>query len=116
MIIQELYDKITLAQPCHKADFLAHFDTSVKSILARYGAKYVLIPGAVYVRPAGIEDEAPVYEEYMGAIYDNILFLLTGNGDRKTDYVAEAEDAYKTVWRSLNRGKKFRAAGYTPIR
>ena len=87
----------------------------MRAILARYGPKYVLIPGETYSRPAGLRADVPVYDEYMGAIYDNILFLLTGNGDRKTDYVAEAEDAYKTVWRGLNRGKKFRSSDYNKV-
>ena len=112
MIVRELYDKVTLANPCNQADFLTHYDTSVRSILARYGARYVILPGAVYVRPAGLNDDSPVFEEYMNALYDNILFLLTGNGDRKTDYVQEAEDAYKTVWKVLMRGKHFRDANY----
>ena len=107
MIIKELYDKITLAHPCNQADFLTHYDTSVRAILARYGSRYVLLPGSEYVRPAGICDDSPVYEEYMNALYDNILFLLTGNGDRKTDYVQEAEDAYKTVWKRIMRNRRF---------
>lgn len=112
MIVQELYDKITLAHPCNQADFITHFDTSVRAILARYGTRYVLLPGENYVRPKGLQTDSPVFEEYMNALYDNILFLLTGNTDRKTDYVQEAEDAYKTVWKTLMRGKKFRDADY----
>lgn len=112
MIIRELYDKITLANPCSQADFLTHYDTSVRSLQARYGTRYVILPGTTYSRPAGLLEDVPVHEEYMMAIYDNILFLLTGNGDRKTDYVAEAEDAYKTVWKQYMRGKRFRDSGY----
>jgi len=112
MIIQELYDKITLANPCDQVDFLTHYDTTVRAILARYGKRYVLLPGTTYVRPTGLQDDSPVFEEYMNAIYDNILFMLTGNTDRKTDYVQEADDAYKTVWKSLMRGRKFRDSEY----
>ena len=107
MIVQEVYDKVTLSADCHQADFLTHFDTSVRAILAKYGSKYVLLPESQYTRPSGIYDTVPVYEEYMNAIVDNILFLLTGNPDRKTDYVAEADDAYKTVWHEKMRGKRF---------
>jgi len=112
MIVQELYDKITLANPCNQADFITHFDTSVRALIARYGTRYVVLPGAVYQRPSGLYDESPVFDEYMNAIYDNVLFLLTGNPDRKTDYVAEADDAYKTVWKRLMRGKHFRDSDY----
>ena len=115
MIIKELYDKINLANPCHQADFITHFDTSVRAVIARYGTKYVVLPGAVYQRPGNMQDDVPVYEEYMNALYDNILYLLTGNGDRKTDYVAEADDAYKTVWKTLMRGKHFRDSRYKEL-
>lgn len=107
MIIKELYDKITLVNPCNQATFLSHYDTSVRAILARYNTKYVVLPGAVYLKPVNINDDSPVFEEYMNAIYDNILFLLTGNGDRKTDYVAEADDAYKHVWTAYMKDKTF---------
>lgn len=112
MIAKELYESITLAAPCHQAEFLNNFDLTVRALLARYGPRYVLLPGAVYDKALGIEDEIPVLEFYYPAIRDNILYLLTGNGDRKTDYVAEADDAYKTAWRQIMRGRKFRDAGY----
>lgn len=115
MIIKELYDKITLSSPCKQSEFLSHFDTSVRSILARYGARYVLLPGTVYMKPVNIEEDTPVFEEYMNALYDNILFLLTGSTDRKTDYVQEAEDAYKTVWKRLTRGLKFRDSTFNHL-
>lgn len=112
MIVKELYDRVTLDTPCPKNTFLSHFDTTVRALIARYGRKYVIFRHQVYQRPITVEEDTPVYEEYFNAILDNITFLLTGNADRKTDYVQEAEDAYKSVGKAMLRGVKFRDANY----
>lgn len=112
MILKELYDKVTLVNPCSKAAFLTHFDTSVRALIARYGKRYVVLRNAVYSKPVNDEEDVPIYDEYMVALYSNILYLLTQNPDRKTDYLAEAEDAYKTVHTRRIRGVKFRDADY----
>lgn len=111
MIVKEVYDRVTLDTPCKQNEFLSHFDTSVRALIARYGKKYVILPHQLYQRPS-INEESPVYEEYFNAILDNIVYLLTANPDRKTDYVQEAEDAYKTVSKALLYGVKFRDSGY----
>lgn len=114
MIIKELYEKYTLDGQGKggQAVFMSHLDTTIRALMARYGAKYVVLRHQVYTRPISVEDEIPVHEEYFPAILDNILFLASGNPDRKTDYVQEAEDAYKTVWRKLLYGHKFRSSDY----
>ena len=113
MILKELYENVTQVEACGQDKFLSHVDTTVRALIARYGERYVLLPGnQAWIRVREIESEIPVYEAYFPAIRDNVLFMLTGNGDRKTDYVAEAEDAYKSVWRRKMRGKRFRDADY----
>lgn len=112
MILKELYENVLQVQDCRQSAFLSHVDTTVRSLIARYGKKYVLLSGAEWVRTKNIEGEIPVAEEYFVPIRDNILYLLTGNPDRKTDYVQEAEDAYKTVWRRKMRNKRFRSSDY----
>jgi hypothetical protein len=112
MIIKEMYEKVTMENPCGQAVFMSRLDTTVRSLIARYGKKYVVFRHQIYQRPVSVEDEIPVYEEYFPAILDNILFLTSGNSDRKTDYVQEAEDAYKSVSKALLRGVKFRDADY----
>lgn len=112
MILKEIYEKVQMICDCGPADFLAHFDTSARGLIARYGKRYVVLPRAVYVRPESIEESVPVYEEYYGALLDDILYRATGNPDRKTDAVQEAEDAYKSVSKALLRGAGFRDADY----
>lgn len=112
MILKELYENVTHVQGTSQDVFMSHVDTTVRALMARYGEKYVLLPGTVWGKTVNIGTDMPVYEEYFPAIRDNVLYLLTGNGDRKTDYVAEAEDAYKTVWRKRMKNRRFRSSDY----
>ena len=114
MNIKSIYDTVTLRHPCSHNQFLTHLDLTLRTLMSQFGMKYV-ISGDSYCIPRSIEDDIPVFDEYYAAAVDNILFLLTGDGDRKTDYVAESSDAYKTVWSKLAKGKKIVGGGYSYV-
>ena len=82
MIFKELYENVTHVQACGQDEFMSHVDTTVRALLARYDKEYVLLPKEVWIKHININDDLPVREEYFVAIRDNVLFLLTGNGDR----------------------------------
>lgn len=107
MIIDEIYESVTQTSATSPAVFLSHLDTTVRALIARHGVKYVCLPGQSYTKPEGTHDDIPIYEEYFPAIADNIRYLITANGDRKTDYVQEADDAFRRVWRRINAGSTF---------
>lgn len=109
MIVKEIYESVTATDPCRQEQFLLHLDTTVRALIAKYSLRYTLLPGTVYDRAMSVEEEIPVYEFYFPAIADNIRYLLSGNPDRKADYVSEAEDAYRSVWREKVKGTKFRS-------
>ena len=114
MNIKSLYDTVVLEAPCSHNQFLTHLDTTVRTLIAQFGMNYVIERGT-YGIPRYIDSDIPVYEAYYPAICDNIRFLLTGNGDRKTDYVSEADSAYKTVWTAKVRGKRILDRGYSDV-
>lgn len=107
MIIDEIYESVTQTTATSPAVFLSHLDTTVRALIARHGVKYVCLPGHPYTKPEGTHDDIPIYDDYFPAIADNIRYLITANGDRKTDYVQEADDAYRRVWRRINAGSTF---------
>jgi hypothetical protein len=74
-----------------------------------------VIQSGTYGIPRSIDIEIPVYDEYYPAIWDNMLLLLTGDGDRKTDYVAEANAAYKSVWSAKAKGRTLRDRRYYDV-
>lgn len=114
MNIKSLYDTVTLDTPCSHNQFLTHLDVTVRTLIAQYGMNYVIDCG-IYGVPRSIDNDIPVFEAYYPAICDNIRFLLTGEDDRKTDYVSEADSAYKTVWKFKANGKRIVDRGYYDV-
>lgn len=112
MNVKSIYDTVVLRYPCSHNQFLTHLDMTVRTLTAQYSMPYVIEKGASYGIPRSVESDIPVYEAYFPAIVDNVLFLLTGENDRKTDYVQEADAAYKSVWSAMAKGRSIRDRGY----
>jgi hypothetical protein len=93
-----LYDRVNLTAPLSKPEFIAFFNDSTAYIVAKYGEKYAC--DGKYTELSKVEDGSNINSLYSDAIADNIVFLKTGNVDRKTDFVEKAGNAYKTVWSS----------------
>lgn len=105
MNIKSLYDTVVLTNPCSHNAFLTHVDTTVRTLIAKYGVNYVCIRGTEYVRAKSVDDDISVYEDYFPCVLDNVLFLLTGDEAHKVDFINNSDYAYKTVWRRKSRGK-----------
>lgn len=112
MNLTNIYDAVTLTAPCTHNAFLTHFNASLMYLIAKYGLSYVIKSKKGYTKPESVYDDVPVYDDYAPAITDNIIYLITGNGERKTDFVMEAENAYKTVWSIKARKKRIYDRGY----
>ena len=112
MNTKSLYDCVTLRVTCSHNTFLTHLDLTVKSLMGRYKAPYVLRDAKVFTTPTSILDDIPVNEEYFSAIVANILNLLTGNVEFKSEYLSESDAAYKSVWSKKARKVKIRDRGY----
>lgn len=105
MVTKEIFDRICAETPCGEPAFLRHLDTTVRFLESKYGKKFVYT--TAYQKPYSVNDDIPVYDEYFPAVVDNILFLLTKDTDRRTDAIAEADYAYKTIWGARVHGKRF---------
>lgn len=114
MVIRDIYEAVTVTSPCSQPVFLAHLDTTVRSLMAKYGLKRVINNG-VYAKPCYINGDIAVKDEYWNAVVSNILYLLTGNDAHKTDYIYEAENAYKTVWKRDMEGVRMVGRGYYDV-
>lgn len=115
MNVKDLYDAVRLRTPCSQNEFLTHFDQTVRTLIAQYRVPYVVLKARIYGKPRSVGDDVPIYDEYYSAILNNVLFLLTGDIDRKSDFVAEAVAAYKSVWSEKSRGLKFADRGYYDV-
>lgn len=112
MNVKDLYDMVKLREPCSQNEFLTYFDQTVRTLIAEYRAPYVVLKARIYGKPHSVSEDVPVYDEYSSAILNNVLFLITGDNDRKTDFVAEAVAAYKSVWTGRMKGKRILDRGY----
>lgn len=111
MNIKDIYDTVTLSSDCSHNAFLTHLDSTINYLIAKYGVGRVIY-AEEYQKPQTIDADMPIYDEYKAAICDNILYLTTGDTNRKTDFVAEAEYAFKTVYAKRMHRKQLLDGGY----
>ena len=91
-----LYDRVNRTASLSKPEFVAFYNDSVIYLVSRYREKYVC--DGKHTKLARPDDGSNVYEYYSDAILNNIIYLKTNNADRKTDFIQEADSAYKTIW------------------
>lgn len=115
MNVKDIYDTVKLQTSCSQNDFLTYLDQSVRTLITQYKEPYVVEKNGKYGKPTSVNADVPIYDEYYPAILNNVLFLLTGNTDRKTDSTAESEYAYRAVWAKKSRGRRFVARGYYDV-
>lgn len=115
MNTKSIYDTVVLRSPCSHNQFLTYLDSTVRSLCALYKKNYVITKDNVWGVPVSINSDIPVYDEYFTAVCSNILYLLTGDTDRKTEFVAESDSAYLAVWSEKSRSKRFVDRGYSDV-
>lgn len=86
-------------------DFLLHADVGARRLCNRYPRKLVL-GKSTYVSPLSIEDAYAVGDAFYAAILYRIAGEYLGNAAYLALADAEAEEAYKSLWRASARGKR----------
>lgn len=104
MKTETVYEYVCKIKAVPQDRFFAALNYTVRELVSKFGADIVMESSVIYdiVR---LKDSTGVREEFSDALIDNILYLLTGDADRKTDFTAHAQYAYHTVWNEKNRGK-----------
>lgn len=101
-----IFDRVCAEREISQEAFLSHLNYTLAELCATYGEDKVM-EGAPH--PAEkVGDAVNVYEEYVPAILDNILFLTTGEVRHKTDFTAHAAYAFNTLWRKRNLRRRIR--------
>lgn len=99
MNLYPMYKRIMLDCPITQKEFVAGFNDTVETLCAIYGEKHVC--GISAASPCtDIYSQSTVLGLYADAILDNIRYLKTKNNDRRVDFLAKAEYAYKTLSRN----------------
>ena len=111
MNIRAVYDRVNLTYPVGQNEFIAYFNDSVRSLAARYDAKFVFdrdedAEPQAFAEAESISGVSGVRQAYADCIADNILYLISGDEKHKVDFVNKCDMAYKTVWRSFAKGRR----------
>jgi hypothetical protein len=114
MYVKDIYEIVQVNTPCTQPVFLAHLHSTIQYLLSKYGEKYVVLSSR-YIRPVTLDTDIAVDDAYFSALVDNISYLVSGNEDRKVDFVEEAENAYRQVWKEKHKNGKFLSRGYCNV-
>ena len=107
MKTEKIYEYVCKVITVPQDRFFAALNYSVRELVSKYGA--FIVTGRDAVTDAVRTDEGVrVRDEFITPLTDNILYLLTGDSNYKTDFTAHAQYAYHTVWRKNNSGKRIR--------
>lgn len=111
MYVRDVFETLQVDTPCSQPKFFSYLATTVNLLVSKYGTRYVT-GGQPVVKAETLDEDIPVDDAYLTAIVDNIKYMLTGDEDRKTDYVQEADDAYRNVYGRLHRRAQLVGGGY----
>lgn len=97
-----LYDRVQQTLPMDTNAFMSHLNSTIDELYAQYDEKYILIPNAVKVYATSMDDGLNIYDEYTAAIVDNILYLGSGDSNKKTDFQYHVQMAKNRVWKKYH--------------
>ena len=100
----KLYERICALVPCSHTEFISCAEYARDELCALYGKEYATFGVTVPLEKVG--GEYGVRDEFASAIFDDIMYRLTNDERYKTDFLAHAENAYRTVWRESSRGRR----------
>lgn len=92
----KLIDRVCSVCEYDKTQAEEDFDAVLGEICAMYGRQNV------YISP----DSEEVCDEYEGAILSGLLYIATGEPDKRRLYLDRAESAFRTVWRARAKKRK----------
>lgn len=102
METMQIYERVNQITPLGENEFISHLNATIDELYTQYDEKYILVPEATTVKISAMGDGLNIYDEYATAITDNILFFATNDANRKTDFTAHIQMAYKKVWRKIH--------------
>jgi len=103
----DIFEKVNLIAPIEQRRFFNFFDDTVRELQALYGG-FVFTKGTEYMPPTALDDENAVLPLYHSAVVDNIIFLVSGEEARKSEFIRKSREAYLKYWNDNAKGRKMR--------
>ena len=107
MDIKTLFDRVNRTTTISQPAFVDFYNDAVRYLVGAYNEKYVIKPEYAYAPIQHITDEDYVRDEYTQAIIDSILYAVTNEAIKYTQFRTGAEEAYLNVWRKKSYGAAF---------
>lgn len=108
MTLIEMYEKINLKTPIEQRKFFNYYDDSVNELISLYGERFTIEEEAFETPTTDLYGDNVVLPLYHNAIVDNILFMISGESDYKSEFVRKSKDAYLKYWNDRAKGVRQR--------
>jgi hypothetical protein len=114
MYVKDIFEAVQVDTPVSQPKFLSYLHITVQFLISKYGERYVT-GKSLYVKPVVLDTDIAVDDAYFAALVDNIAYMVSKNEDRKVDFVEEADNAYRAVWRGKHGGAHILSRGYYDV-
>lgn len=100
---RKVYERVTQTVSIDESSFVMYFNDTINELMGKYRPKYVILPYSVFNDIEAIDDTVNVFGLYTQCIVDNIIYLINGDQNKKSDFINHAEQVYLTVFREINK-------------
>ncbi len=107
MLIKEVFEDVNLVAPIEQRRFFNYFNNTVNELIGTH-SDFVIEKDAEYVPSESLDDDCAVRPLYRGAITDNILFMITGEEARKSEFIRKSQEAHTKYWNDNAKCRKFK--------
>ena len=107
MNTKELFIRARELCPMEQSEFLGHLGDCVRMLLARYPTALLARTGDGAIgAPASLDESCGLDERYDEALIRGAVAGKSGEESARSIFLAEAECAFRAVWRERARGKR----------
>lgn len=103
----KIFEKVNLTVPIEQRRFFNCFEDTVTELSSMYSG-FVFEKDTEFEPPKALSDDNVVLPLYTDAIVDNIIFLVTGEETRKSEFMRKSRAAYLKYWNDNAKGKKMK--------
>ena len=119
MTVNQMYDRACLkVKGFSQSEFLEYYNDAAEELMAKFGERYVVIPGAGTLFPIiCVDDSMNIVREFDSALLAYILYCKTGNELYAAEFETKSSRAYLTVWDKQNKltARRPRKWGYMDV-
>ena len=105
--VDKLYESVSLKASVTERAFVDKLNSSISEIYN----KCKLNPETEYEempRATSVKDTLDIDSRYLDSIHDNIIYLVTGNNDSKSEAIRKYREADTSVWNDNSKNRRLK--------